>query len=127
MKHTEVTNFHYIDFNTNNRVPTQILNTQYGHQKITEQKVALESSNRPLYTDICALLQNTPQVFTIRLESRKYVSRPIILVLFTSILYHSQYSHLLYDLQRWRIIMHKYLNIMNLQTSPLRSRKEMPR
>ena len=47
MKHTEVTNFHYIDFNTNNRVPTQILNTQYGHQKITEQKVALDSSNRP--------------------------------------------------------------------------------
>ena len=37
MRH-KVTNFHYIDFNTNNRVPTQILNTQYGHQKITEQK-----------------------------------------------------------------------------------------
>ena len=48
MKHTEVTNFHYIDFNTNNRVPTQVLNTQYGHQKITEQKVALDSSNRPI-------------------------------------------------------------------------------
>ena len=89
----KVTNFHYIDFNTNNRVPTQILNTQYGHQKITEQKVALDSSNRSnssfhlvrlfcfsygrstkvvflvtlLFTDICALLQNTPQVFIIRL------------------------------------------------------------
>ena len=42
MKH-KVTNFYYIDFNTNNRVPTQIpSNTQYGHQKITEQKVALD-------------------------------------------------------------------------------------
>ena len=76
------TNFHYIDFNTYNRVPTQILNTQYGHQKITEQKVALDSSHRSnflfhlvrlfcfsygrstkvvflvtlLFTDICALL-----------------------------------------------------------------------
>ena len=45
MRH-KVTNFHYIDFNHNNRVPTQILNTQYGHQKITEQKVALDSSHR---------------------------------------------------------------------------------
>ena len=43
MKH-KVTNFHHID--TNNRVPTQIPNTQYGHQKITKQKVALDSSNR---------------------------------------------------------------------------------
>ena len=42
----KVTNFHYIDFNTNNRVPTQILNTKYDHQKITEQKVALDSSHR---------------------------------------------------------------------------------
>ena len=42
----KVTNFHYIDFNTNTRVPTQILNTQYDHQKITEQKVALDSSHR---------------------------------------------------------------------------------
>ena len=45
MKH-KVTIFHYIDFNTNNRVPTQIPNTQYGHQKITEQKVTLDSLNR---------------------------------------------------------------------------------
>ena len=45
MRH-KVTNFHYIDFNYNNRVPTQIINTQYGHQKITEQKVALDSSHR---------------------------------------------------------------------------------
>ena len=92
MKH-EVTCFHYIDFNTNNRVPTQILNTQYGHQTITEQKVALDASNRSnswfhlvrlfcysysrstkvvflvtlLFTVICALLQNTSQVFIIRL------------------------------------------------------------
>ena len=44
MKH-KVTNFYYIDIKTNNRVPTQIPNTQYG-QKITEQKVALDSSNR---------------------------------------------------------------------------------
>ena len=42
----KVTNFHYIDFNTNNRVPTQIRNTQYGHQKITQQKVELDSSHR---------------------------------------------------------------------------------
>ena len=42
----KVTNFHYIDFNTNTRVPTQILNTQYDHQKIPEQKVALDSSHR---------------------------------------------------------------------------------
>ena len=33
----KVTNFDCIDFNTNNRVPTQIPNTQYGHQKIREQ------------------------------------------------------------------------------------------
>ena len=46
MRH-KVTNFHYIDFNYNNRVPTQILSTQYGHQKITEQKVVLDSSHRP--------------------------------------------------------------------------------
>ena len=42
----KVTNFHYIDFNTNNRAPTQILNTQYDHQKTTEQKVPLDSSHR---------------------------------------------------------------------------------
>ena len=42
MNRAKVTNFHYIDFNTNNRVPTQVLNIQYGHQKITEQKVALD-------------------------------------------------------------------------------------
>ena len=45
MKH-KVTNFHDVGFNTNNRVPPQIPNTQYSHQKITEQKVALDSPNR---------------------------------------------------------------------------------
>ena len=37
----KVNDFHYIYFNTNNRMLTQIPHTQYGHQKITEQKVAL--------------------------------------------------------------------------------------
>ena len=40
MKH-KVTNFHYNYFNANNRMLTQIPYTQYGHQKTTEQKVAL--------------------------------------------------------------------------------------
>ena len=46
MNEAKITNFHYIDFKTDTRVPTQILNTQYDHQKITEQKVALDSSHR---------------------------------------------------------------------------------
>ena len=38
----KVTNFQYNYFNANNRMLTQIPHTQYGYQKITEQKVALQ-------------------------------------------------------------------------------------
>ena len=130
---------------TNNRVPTQTPNTQYGHQKITERKVALDSSTRSnflfhlvrlscfsynrstkvvffvtmVFTDICALLRNTQQVFIIRLWSRKYVSRPIILVLFISILYYSPYSHLPYDLHKmenYHVQILKYFEPLNLSS-----------
>ena len=32
----KVTNFYYIDYNTNNRMVTQLPHSQFGHQKRTE-------------------------------------------------------------------------------------------